>query len=340
MSIKKSIGLLLSVLLVVALVAGCGTTPTPVASATPSASADATVQPSASATPDAPAKTFTIGFANVNDIYPYLVKVREAIKKYAAAEGMNVLVANAAGDLNQQNGQVENFLVQGVNAVITVPADPDGSTSMADQAWAAGVPYLTVCGNINGKQIHVGSENYQAGVMQAEYLASILPQNGKVLYMTEDPVNQEYNDRRDGFMTLFTKRPDLTLLAEQNSKNRLDLGMTVTETWIQAYSQFDAVVAQNDDSALGAIEALKAANRLQGVTVVGLDGSEPALESIAAGELGATAFQDADGQAKALVELCKQIRDGVDPTTLKDVVIPFKVITKDNLAEVQGEIAK
>lgn len=279
-------------------------------------------------------ETFKVGFANVNDIYPYLVKVRTFVEKYGKEEGMEILVADAAGDLNTQIGQMENFISQGVDAVIAVPADPSGIVPTVDMLWENKIAFMTVCGDCEGKDIHVGSENYEAGKMQAEYLAETLPENGKVLYMHADPVNQEYVDRRDGFMTLFEERPDLELLSEQNSKNRTDMGMTVTEAWIQSYSEFDAIVAQNDDSALGAIEALKAANRLDGVTVVGLDGSDEALESISNGELSATAYQDAQGQARALVDICKEIRDGKNPDEIQDVTIPFKVITKENLAEV------
>jgi len=109
--------------------------------------------------------------------------------------------------------------------------------------------------------------------------------------------------------------------------------MLITEAWIQAYEKFDAICCQNDDSALGAIEALKAANRLEGVYVVGLDGGDPALASIQSGELAATAYQDAEGQAEALVEICKRIIEGEDPTVIEDIVIPFKMVTLENVQD-------
>ena len=263
-----------------------------------------------------------VGFANTNDIYPYLVKVRTNFQELAEEAGFDVLVADAHGDVNVQIGQVETFVSQGVDIVVCVPADPAGISPTVDGLWEQGIPFLTVCGNSNTKEIHVGSLNYDAGCMQAEYLAEVLPENATVLYMTAD-MNTEANDRREGFMTLFELRPDVTLLSEQNSKNQMDQGMLITEAWIQSYEHFDAICCQNDDSALGAIEALKAANRLEGVTVVGLDGSDPALESIQNGEMAATAYQDAEGQANALVEICKRILDGEDPDTIEDVTIPF-----------------
>lgn len=336
---KKTLCIILGLLLVAGMFAGCAPTqsgstvseqPSVAATQAPAdAPADTTsVQPSAAASTDA--KKMIIGFANHNDIYPYLVKVRTYVQQFGEEAGFEVLVANAAGDINTQIGQIETFVTQGVNIVISVPSDPEGIVPTVEGLWDKGIPFLTVCGNSNGKEIHVGSLNYEAGVMQADYLAEVLPQNAQILYMHAAP-NQEMNDRRDGFMTLLDKRPDVKLLSEQNCENRTDLGMSITDAWVQTYDKFDAICCQNDDSALGAIEALKAADRLNGVTVVGLDGSDEALASIKAGELGATAFQDAEGQAKALIDICKQIRDGADPTTIENVSIPFKIITKDNV---------
>ncbi|MDR3336442.1 MAG: sugar ABC transporter substrate-binding protein [Treponema sp.] len=281
-------------------------------------------------------KDFVIAFANVNDVFPYLVKVRSYVQQFAGEKGIKVLVGNADSDLNKQVDQIENFLVQGAKVIICVPADPDGIAPTANKCWAQGVPFFTVCGNTTGTSVHVGSLNYDAGVMQATYLKNTLPQGGKVLYQHADPVNQEYRDRRDGFFTLFKDRPDLELLAEQNTVNRGDLGMSVTETWLQQYPKFDAIVAQNDDSALGAIEALKAANVLKNVKVVGLDGSDPALESIQNGEMAATAFQNARGQAQALVALVERYRSGENPKSFQNVAIPFEVITKQNVSQFIG----
>jgi inositol transport system substrate-binding protein len=280
---------------------------------------------------------FVIAFANVNDIFPYLVKVRSYVQKFAGEKGIKVLVANADSNLNNQIDQIENFIVQGAKVIICVPADPDGIAQTAKKCWDQGIPFFTVCGETTGPSVHVGSRNYDAGLMQAAFLKGVLPQGAGVLYQHADPVNQEYRDRREGFMTLFTDRPDLVLLAEQNTVNRQDLGMTVTETWLQQHPKFDAIVAQNDDSALGAIEALKAANRLQGVYVVGLDGSDPALESIKKNEMSSSAYQNAMAQGQALVDLVQRFQNGEDPKNFQNIIIPFEAITKQNVDNFIGK---
>ena len=106
---------------------------------------------------------------------------------------------------------------------------------------------------------------------------------------------------------------------------------------MQAFEHFDAIVCQNDDAALGVVEALKSAGKLEGVMTVGLDGSDAALASIAAGELTMSVLQDAQAQAKAGAEVFAQIRDGTDPAAIADVFVPFAIITAENVADYQAK---
>jgi ABC-type sugar transport system substrate-binding protein len=282
----------------------------------------------------APVKKFTVAFANVNDVYPYCVKLRNFIVSQGKAEGMTVLVTDAKGDVNQQNSQVETFIVQGVNLVSAISIDLDGSVPAVEACKKAGIPYVSVCTNVNTKgYVYVGSANKQAGEVQGEYLAKVLPKNAKVLYLTGQTNDQQYIDRKAGLVEKLSARSDVKIVSEQCSSNQTDKAMTITEDWLQAYPTFDCIVAQNDDSALGAIEALKTAKRLKGVIVVGIDGSDNALASIKAGELSMTVFQDAKGQAKAVIDIAKKIRDGARPDSLQNVYIPFKAITKANLSD-------
>ncbi|XID92606.1 sugar ABC transporter substrate-binding protein [Paenibacillaceae bacterium WGS1546] len=314
---KKPLTIAFAIFLISALIAGCSGNSKP--SSEGGSSSD----------------SFTIGFANINDLYPYCVKVRDYIKEFAAAEGIDVQVANAAGDVNMQNDQVDNFIVKKVNMIASISGDLDGSVTAVENAKRANIPYVSLLTHVNSDDyVYVGSENKQAGYVQGEFLAEKLPENAKVLYLTGQTNDQQYIDRKAGLTeSLFDKRKDVQLLAEISSDNQKDKGMTITEDWIQAYEQFDAIVAQNDESALGAIEALKAANRLDGVIVIGIDGSDEALSSIEAGEMTMTVFQDARSQAQAIVDLAKQLRDGADPASIENINIPFKAISKDNLDE-------
>ena len=99
------------------------------------------------------------------------------------------------------------------------------------------------------------------------------------------------------------------------------------------YDKIDAIVCQNDDGALGVVEALKSAGKLDSIQVLGIDGSDDALQSIQDGEMTMTALQDAKAQAEAGADIFEKLKKGTDPADIEDVNIPFKIVTKDNVAD-------
>lgn len=279
---------------------------------------------------------FLVGFANNSDTYDYCAKFRTYLKEETEGLGMSIVVTDAAGDTNVQNGQIDDFIVQGASVVSAISNDLDGSIPALEAAKTADLPYVSFLTTINGaedyeKFIYIGSENYDAGVAQGEYLLEQLPENAKILYFTGTPNDQQYIDRKAGLEDTLAERDDIEILAEYNVENQKDLGMSTAEDCLQAFEAFDAIVCQNDDAALGVVEALKSANRLEGVTIIGIDGSDAALESVKAGEMSMTVLQNAKEQAKAGAEVFAQIRDGVDPAEIEDVLVPFTQITADNV---------
>jgi len=282
--------------------------------------------------------TFVVGFTNINDIYDYCVRFRDYLAYYADEFGMELIVMDAAGDANVQNGQIDDMIVRGAKIVTSIPADLDGSVPGLEAAKAAGLPYISFLASVRDGHnypgyIYIGSENYDAGFMQGEYLAGVLPQNAIIIYFTMQPNEVQAMDRRAGLMDALASRPDVEIVVELNVEARRDLAINATEDVLQSIEHFDAIVSQNDDAALGVVEALLAAGRLEGVTVIGLDGSPDALASVAAGELSMTVLQNPRAQAKAGVEVFAKIRDGVDPTTIDDVFVPFEIITIDNVSD-------
>lgn len=290
------------------------------------------------AAPEADGEAFTIGFSNMNDIYPYCIKFRDYLVEMAEAEGMKVLVADAAGDANTQNGQIDNFILQGVDVATAITIDLDASIPGVDAANQAGVPFVSYLTNVRDGAgydgyIYIGSENYEAGLLQGQYLAEVLPENAQILYQTGNPNDSQYSARKQGLLDGLKDRTDVKIAAEVATMNQKDQGITVMEDWMQVYDQIDCVVAQNDDSILGAIEAMKAAGRLEGVITVGLDGSDDALAAIKSGELTMSVLQDARGQAQAAVEVFKQLRDGTPAAQIEDANVPFQTITSENVTE-------
>ncbi|MCD7736619.1 MAG: sugar ABC transporter substrate-binding protein [Lachnospiraceae bacterium] len=288
---------------------------------------------------------FLVGFANNSDTYDYCATFRKYLKEETEALGMSIVVTDAGGDTNVQNGQIDDFIVQGADVVSAISNDLDGSVPALEAAIAADLPYVTFLTSVTGgddyeKYIYIGSENYDAGVVQGEYLLETLPENAQILYFTGTPNDQQYIDRKAGLEDTLAERDDIEILAEYNVENQKDLGMSTAEDCMQAFESFDAIVCQNDDAALGVIEALKSADRLDGVIVIGIDGSDAALESVQAGEMSMTVLQNARAQAQAGAEVFASIRDGEDPADIEDVKVPFEEVTIDNVADYLSDDAE
>lgn len=285
---------------------------------------------------------FLVGFANNSDTYDYCAKFRTYLKEETEGLGMSIVVTDAAGDTNVQNGQIDDFIVQGASVVSAISNDLDGSVPALEAARAADIPYVSFLTTVRDadnydKFIYIGSQNYDAGMVQGEYLLEQLPENAQILYFTGTPNDQQYIDRKAGLEDTLAEREDIEILAEYNVENQKDLGMSTAEDCMQAFESFDAIVCQNDDAALGVVEALKSAGRLEGVLVIGIDGSDAALESVKSGEMSMTVLQNAEAQAKAGAEVFAQIKDGTDPAEIEDVYVPFEEVTAENVDEFIAE---
>jgi inositol transport system substrate-binding protein len=168
--------------------------------------------------------------------------------------------------------------------------------------------------------------------MQGEFMRDRLPLNSSVLYIQGTNGLHHATERWQGFKeALLDKRPDVKLLDNLSGNYDRAEGLKLMENWVRIFARFDAVVAGNDEMALGAIEALKISNRLPGVMISGVDGTKDALQAIKTGEMVQTILQDVDGQSRSCFELIQSIARG--EKLPKEVMVPFKPITKDNLSE-------
>lgn len=279
---------------------------------------------------------YLVGFANNSDTYNYCAKFRSYLKEATEAKGISITVTDAGGDTNVQNGQIDDFIVQNVDVVSAISNDLDGSVPALEAARSAELPYVSFLTSLSGGDdydgyIYVGSPNYDAGKAQGEYLCEAFPEGASVLYFTGAPNDQQYIDRKQGLEDALKENSAIKILDEYNVENSKDLGMSTTEDCLMSYDKIDAIICQNDDAALGVIEALKSAGKVGDIQVLGVDGSDDALQSILNEEMTMTALQDAKAQAEAGADIFEQLKNGTDPADIEDVNIPFKIVTKDNV---------
>ncbi len=167
----------------------------------------------------------------------------------------------------------------------------------------AGIPVVTVDRAVEGVETlgHVGADNVRGGEKQGEYLMEILPEGGKIIELQGTVGASPAIDRSAGFNSVIADHPEYEIVFQQTADFLRDQGLTVTEQALQANPDVDAIVAANDDMALGAAEA--AAGAGIDVPIIGFDALPEALQAIQDGTLAATVEQWPGRQTAGAMEV-------------------------------------
>lgn len=260
------------------------------------------------------------------------------LKDYMTAKAdamgdVELTVVDAGGDAAKQLQQVETFISQKVDAIIMQPQEQEACSPAIDKAKAAGIPIIN-CNSltITEPDAYVGSNDSESAEIAMTYIAEQLGGKGNVLMMHGHPGQTAEVKRTEGAMDILAQNPDMTLLDEQTADWDRAEAMTLMENWIQAYGdQINAVFCQNDEMALGALNALVQAGKKDNVLVVGVDAIDDALQSVKDGKMDATVYQDCKGQAEGAIEAAYKLAKG--ESVEKEILIPFILVTTENVDE-------
>ena len=260
------------------------------------------------------------------------------LKDYMTAKAdamgdVELTVVDAGGDAAKQLQQVETFISQKVDAIIMQPQEQEACSPAIDKAKAAGIPIIN-CNSltITEPDAYVGSNDSESAEIAMTYIAKQLGGKGNVLMMHGHPGQTAEVKRTEGAMDILAQNPDMTLLDEQTADWDRAEAMTLMENWIQAYGdQINAVFCQNDEMALGALNALVQAGKKDNVLVVGVDAIDDALQSVKDGKMDATVYQDCKGQAEGAIEAAYKLAKG--ESVEKEILIPFILVTTENVDE-------
>jgi len=294
------------------------------------------------------ASKITIGYAARNLFNPYWIAVEKGIKDAAKKYGVDVIIYDARNDPATQRNNVEDLIQAKVDAILitAIVTGSRDSGAAADEAVKAGIPVIgvdTSCGSPR-VAVTIRTDNVLGGRLAGEYIVKVLNGKGKVIVL-EGPAGDTNSALRvGGFMEIIKKHPGIKVLASQPADWSREKGLRVMENLLQAFPDVDAVFAANDEMALGAIEALKAAKRLKNTIVVGFDATPDALKSIKKGEMAATIQQHPYEEGYMAVEIALKILKG-EPFESKVVMrpwpwgiehaieIPATLITPENVDE-------
>lgn len=274
-----------------------------------------------------------IGVSMMNLSNEFIAMLNKGMEAKAKELGVTLIVNDAQRNAERQVQQVESFVAQKVDAIILNPSEVEASSPAVDRAVAAGIPIVNVNSETrSAPTAFVGSRDEESAHIAMDYLVKRLNGKGN-LVMMHGFMGQAAQLKRDkGAREVLAANPGLKLLADQTAEWDRAKAMTLMENWIQSFGpRLNAVFAQNDEMAMGALNALEQAKLKEKVVVVGVDSIADALEAVKAGRLDATVFQDARGQAGAAVETAvKLIRK--QPVE-KQVYIPFQLVTRENVAQ-------
>jgi inositol transport system substrate-binding protein len=273
----------------------------------------------------------------------FLTVLRNGIQTYADENGHSVQIEDAQNDVAKQLDQINNFIASGVDAIIVNPVDTSATQAMTDAAAAANVPLVYVnrqpinLDTLPDNQAFVASNEVDSGTLETIEVCRLLKEMGKdpanVYIMMGELSNQAAVQRtQDIHDVMGDGRCAVTLnvIDEQTANWRRDEAQNLMTNWLSTNTAFDAVISNNDEMAIGAIQAMKAAGiDMASVVVGGVDATQDALAAMQAGELDVTVFQNAAAQGSGSVEAAAKLAAG--ETVEQEVWVPFELVTPANI---------
>lgn len=280
---------------------------------------------SASLTGNALAKdTLAMVVSTLNN--PFFVTMKEGAEKKANELGYNLIVLDSQNDPAKELANVEDLTVRGVKVLLINPTDSAAVANAVAMANRSNLPVITLDrGAEKGKVVsHIASDNVAGGKMAGDFIAEKLGKQAKVIELEGIAGTSAARERGAGFKQAIEAH-QLQLLAAQPADFDRTKGLNVMENLLAAQPEVQAVFAQNDEMALGALRALQAAGK-ENVLVVGFDGTEDGIKAVQRGKLAATIAQQPDQIGSIGVETADKVLK--DQPVEANIPVPLKVVTK------------
>jgi len=273
----------------------------------------------------------TVGLSLSTLNNPFFVDLRDGAQAAAKKMNVNLVVVDAQNDSAREASQIEDLIQKKVAVIAINPTDSDAIVPTIKKINAARIPVITVDRGANGGVVaaHIASDNVAGGKMAAQYVAKRLKGKGSVVMLEGIAGTSAARDRGKGFRDGLKAYPGIRLVAVQTADFDRAKGLSVMENILQAQKKIDAVFAQNDEMALGAIQAIAAAKREKEMFVVGFDAIGDALAAIKAGTMAATIAQQPKEMGRLAVE--NAVRIVKKQPVKKFTPVPLKLVTKQTM---------
>ncbi|NHT76955.1 sugar ABC transporter substrate-binding protein [Rhizobiaceae bacterium CRRU44] len=271
---------------------------------------------------------------------PFLTILLNGIRAGAAKDTtIELLTEDAQLDPAKQLSQVENFIANGVDAIIVNAVDGDATAAITQAARNAKIPLVYVNhppaeldNGLPDGTAFVGSNELDSGTMEAEAACKLMGGKGRAVILMGPLENHAALTRTKDVEAVFA-RPNckIEIIEKQTANWNRTQAQDLTASWLTAGVQFDAVIANNDEMAIGAAQALKSAGvDMKSIVIAGIDATPDGLAAMTSGGLDLTVFQNATRQGEVAVETAVAMALG--KPTEKALWVPFELVTPDTMA--------
>jgi len=273
----------------------------------------------------------------------WLAVMVDAMKKEAAKTNQPLHIEFADQDVTKQISQVQNFIADKADAIIVNVVDSTASPEITRMAADAGIPLVYVnntpsdLDKLGPKAAFIGSQESEAGTLETKEVCRILKEQGKTddagILILQGVLASHAAQARSKAVHDVVATEDckfLKIIDEQTASWDPVKAQDLMTNWITAGYKPAAVIANNDDMAIGAVSSLKAAGyNMDDIVVAGIDATREAMNFVKSGDLDATVFQDAVGQGAGAVEAAMKFAKGEEVKS--PIWIPFELVNKANV---------
>ncbi len=224
----------------------------------------------------------TIGVSLAQDDNPFYIAMLRGIRARAQELGWDVATVSANEDKLKQINGVQDLVARGVKGILISPIDAVGVNAAYDAAAAAKIPIVSVARGSTSKNqtIHVAMDEKQIGGDIAEWTAKRLNGKGKVALLLGPSGAPTFRNLGDGYAEVMAKYPGIEIVIKHDGPLTRERGLKQAEDALVAHPDLAVIYAANDDVALGAMQAVNAANRKGKTIVTGMNGVPPALRAV------------------------------------------------------------
>lgn len=278
----------------------------------------------------ADSRSVTLSVSTLNN--PFFVELRDGAQEAADAAGVDLEVVDAQNDSATQTNQLATAATSGTDGVIINPVDSDAAAASVAPLVSNSTPIVAVDRAVNGAEVQslVSSDNVAGGRQAADELAKAMGEQGTVIVLQGVAGTSASRDRGAGFAEGMEAYPGIEIVAQQTANFDRAEALNVATNLLQANPGVTGLFAENDEMALGAIQAL-GARAGEDVKVVGFDGTADGLAAIEAGTLTATIAQQPAELGKRSVEVLVQLLD--EEAVEEAIPVPVTTVTTENVAD-------